>query len=733
MSMIYDNWERLVTAVLKKERLWQLFHDQSRSPSISSESSGLSFSFGCGSSIEDAPFSSPEWSASKQKGNDDFGTKTAASTSSSTLVEDQSLGNLTRNKKLTFTRSWKRALKIEVPKLQPESHVACNRAQDTSEYCRNISPRMGSPTSSSRVHPRAGGGHNKPQTNWPDEAKQKGHPLPLPPVAISSSSPVSRLNSAAISPTLPSHSPERAGNLKSPGTLWKKGKLLGRGALGDIYLGFDRWAICEKGEMCAMKEVKLFSDDAMSKQGAMQLEIELTVLSQLRHPNIVQYYGAEVVSFSPATSRIWRKLLANRISNGKTIAVGDVVQVILFSLGVVFIDLPLSLNLFSLIRILQEYGKLGESAIRSYTHQILSGLAYLHSRWISHRDIKAATILLDPNGRIKLGSFGIEKHIIGQSHPSLLRESPYWMAPEVIMNPSVRNPAIDIWSLGCTVLEIATSEPPMSQFKQEVAMLKVAYHKELPMIPDHLSDDCKDFVRHCLQWNPKHRATAAQLLEHPFVKSSSPSQKQILVSTSSAHPAVPNAGKPEEFDHARSSHHWDSRRLANHFSRASRVTFRQGDIYTPRFPISPLSPVGSPLLHPRSPQLLNGRLSLPSIPTSSTLISGGIGDTSYTHFNQSMLRQENRQSPKQSPTDNSPSYWDPAILQGLYSGFHDFQELAAASDQELLGGAANGQLYGQPMLVDRVSHQLSNVSLKLNPSRHLDPSSPSPSFHIAGV
>ncbi|XP_011076138.1 mitogen-activated protein kinase kinase kinase YODA-like isoform X2 [Sesamum indicum] len=686
MSMIYDNWERLVTAVLKKERLWQLFHDQSRSPSISSESSGLSFSFGCGSSIEDAPFSSPEWSASKQKGNDDFGTKTAASTSSSTLVEDQSLGNLTRNKKLTFTRSWKRALKIEVPKLQPESHVACNRAQDTSEYCRNISPRMGSPTSSSRVHPRAGGGHNKPQTNWPDEAKQKGHPLPLPPVAISSSSPVSRLNSAAISPTLPSHSPERAGNLKSPGTLWKKGKLLGRGALGDIYLGFDS----EKGEMCAMKEVKLFSDDAMSKQGAMQLEIELTVLSQLRHPNIVQYYGAEVVGDN-------LYIYSEYVSGG------------------------------SISRILQEYGKLGESAIRSYTHQILSGLAYLHSRWISHRDIKAVTILLDPNGRIKLGSFGIEKHIIGQSHPSLLRESPYWMAPEVIMNPSVRNPAIDIWSLGCTVLEIATSEPPMSQFKQEVAMLKVAYHKELPMIPDHLSDDCKDFVRHCLQWNPKHRATAAQLLEHPFVKSSSPSQKQILVSTSSAHPAVPNAGKPEEFDHARSSHHWDSRRLANHFSRASRVTFRQG------FPISPLSPVGSPLLHPRSPQLLNGRLSLPSIPTSSTLISGGIGDTSYTHFNQSMLRQENRQSPKQSPTDNSPSYWDPAILQGLYSGFHDFQELAAASDQELLGGAANGQLYGQPMLVDRVSHQLSNVSLKLNPSRHLDPSSPSPSFHIAGV
>ncbi|KAK4431472.1 Mitogen-activated protein kinase kinase kinase YODA [Sesamum alatum] len=660
MSMIYDNWERLVAAVLKKEQLWQLFHDQSRSPSISSESSGLSFSFGCASSTEDAPFSSPEWSASKP----------AASTSSSILVEDESLENLTPNKKLTFTRSWKRVLKIEVPKLQLESHVVCNRAQDNSDYSRHVSPRTASPTSSSRVHPRTGGGHNKPNANWPDDAKQKGHPLPLPPGATSSSSPVSRPNSAATSPTLPSHSPERAGNLKSPGTHWKKGKLLGRGALGDIYLGFDS----EKGEMCAMKEVKLSSDYAKSKQAAMVLKIELSVLSQLRHPNIVQYYGAEMVGDN-------LYIYSEYVPGG------------------------------SISRILQEYGKLGESAIRSYTHQILSGLAYLHTRSISHRDIKGATILVDPNGSVKLASFGIEKHIIGQSHPSLLRESPYWMAPEVIMNPSVRSPAIDIWSLGCTVLEIATSRPPMSQFKQEVAMLKVAYHKELPTIPDHLSDECKDFVKHCLQWNPKHRATAAQLLEHPFVKSSSPSGKQILVSTSSAHPAAPNAVKTENIDHARSSQQSDSRGLTNRFSHASRVTYRQGDIYTPRYTTSPVSPVGSPLPHPRSPQHLNGRISPPSIPTSSTVLSGGIGAAPYTHLNQSMLRKENiRYSPMQSPTVNSPSYWDPAILQGLHSsGSQAFHEMTAASHR--------GD--GQSVLADRVSQQLLGAHVKLNPSLHL--------------
>lgn len=64
-------------------------------------------------------------------------------------------------------------------------------------------------------------------------------------------------------------------------------------------------------------------------------------------------------------------------------------------------------------------------------------------------------------------------------------------------------------------------------------MSKVAYHKDLPTIPDHLSNVCKDFIRRCLQWDPLHRARASQLLEHPFVKGFSPLGERMLVSTSS--------------------------------------------------------------------------------------------------------------------------------------------------------------------------------------------------------
>lgn len=59
-------------------------------------------------------------------------------------------------------------------------------------------------------------------------------------------------------------------------------------------------------------------------------------------------------------------------------------------------------------------------------------------------------------------------------------------------------------------------------------MFKIGNSKELPTIPDHLSDDGKDFVWQCLQRNPLHRPTAAQLLEHRFVKNASPMEKPIV-------------------------------------------------------------------------------------------------------------------------------------------------------------------------------------------------------------
>ncbi|PIN22258.1 MEKK [Handroanthus impetiginosus] len=567
----------------------------------------------------------------------------------------------------------------------------------SAECSPNPSPRMTSPGPSSRIHsgavtplhPRAGGGHSESQGNWHDDARKQSHPLPLPPLNISNPSPFSHQSSAVTSPSVP-RSPGRVENLASPGSRWKKGKLLGRGTFGHVYVGFNS----ETGEMCAMKEVTLFADDTKSKESAKQLGQEISMLSRLRHPNIVQYYGSETVD-----DKLY--IYLEYVSGG------------------------------SIHKILQEYGKLEESVIRSYTKQILLGLAYLHATKTVHRDIKGANLLVDPNGRVKLADFGMAKHITGQSCPLSFKGSPYWMAPEVIRNSNGCSLAVDIWSLGCTVLEMATSKPPWSQYEGVAAMFKIGNSKDLPTIPDHLSREGKDFVELCLRRNPLERPTAARLLEHAFVKNAA--EKQILSSTTSDHPAVTNSVKPVGIGTARILQQPDTERLAIHSSRLSKSNFHSSDTIT-RNISCPVSPVGSPLLHARSPQHLSGRMSPSPISSprttsgSSTPLTGGIGAIPF--HNQPLLSQEafgNLQIRPPTPCSNSSSYWDVDILRGVQSGSHAFRELTSYDNDALgkqFGRVPNGELYdGQSVLADRVSQQLLRDPVKLNLSLDLAPSS----------
>ncbi|XAR53642.1 Mitogen-activated protein kinase kinase kinase [Bertholletia excelsa] len=562
------------------------------------------------------------------------------------------------------------------------------------EYSPIPSPRI-SPGPSSRIHSGAVTPiHPKTGGITTDEVKQ-GHRLPLPPSTVSSSSAFSHPNSAATSPSVP-RSPGRTENPPSPGSRWKKGKLLGRGTFGHVYVGFNS----ESGEMCAMKEVTLFADDAKSKESAKQLGQEISLLSRLRHPNIVQYYGCETVG-----DKLY--IYLEYVSGG------------------------------SIYKLLQDYGEFGESAIRSYTKQILSGLAYLHGKNTVHRDIKGANILVDPNGRVKLADFGMAKHISGQSCPLSFKGSPYWMAPEVIKNSSGCNLAVDIWSLGCTVLEMATAKPPWSQYEGVAAMFKIGNSKDLPAIPDHLSDDGKDFVRQCLQRNPQDRPSAARLLEHRFVKNAIPLEKPIIGPEVSDPPARVTTGlKSLDIGQPRNISNMDSERLAIHSSRFLQCGLHPSAIHNTRNNIScPVSPIGSPLLHPRSPQHLNGRLSPPPISSphaksgSSTPLTGGNGAIPFHLLNQSVYLQEgfgSKPTPPQSSYANSPSYHSQNhdMFRGMPSGSQIFRELLPNENDALgkqFGRTIHGAYDGQSVLADRVSQQLLRDHLKANSSLDLRP------------
>ncbi|WOL01554.1 mitogen-activated protein kinase kinase kinase YODA-like isoform X2 [Canna indica] len=313
----------------------------------------------------------------------------------------------------------------------------------------------------------------------------RGHPLPTSPLhsgafGLCSITPNPRQDSLKNPPhplPLPPSSPSSCSSLRSPKSQWKKGKLIGRGTFGHVYLGFHS----ESGQMCAIKEVKDISDDANSKECLRQLSQEIALLSHLSHPNIVQYYGSELVEDTLS-------VYLEYVSGG------------------------------SIHKLLQEYGPFSEHLIRNYTAQILSGLSYLHERNTVHRDIKGANILVDPNGEIKLADFGMAKHISSYSSIRSFKGSPYWMAPEIIMNTSGYNLSVDIWSLGCAVLEMATSKPPWSQYEGVAAIFKIGNSKDSPEIPDHISSEGKDFIRVCLQRDPMARPSAAQLMDHPFVR-----------------------------------------------------------------------------------------------------------------------------------------------------------------------------------------------------------------------
>ncbi|KHN25694.1 Mitogen-activated protein kinase kinase kinase 2 [Glycine soja] len=534
------------------------------------------------------------------------------------------------------------------------------------------SPGMKSPGFSSRIHssavsplhPRAGSATLESPTRRPDDVKQQTHRLPLPPITIPNYCPFSPTYSATTTPSAP-RSPSIAENLTSPGSRWKKGQLLGRGTFGHVYLGFNS----ESGEMCAMKEVTLFSDDAKSRESAQQLgQVDDKLYIYLEY-----------------------------VSGG------------------------------SIYKLLQQYGQLSEIVIRNYTRQILLGLAYLHAKNTVHRDIKAANILVDPNGRVKLADFGMAKHISGQSCPLSFKGSPYWMAPEVIKNSNGCNLAVDIWSLGSTVFEMATTKPPWSQYEGVAAMFKIGNSKDLPAMPDHLSEDGKDFIRQCLQRNPVHRPSAAQLLLHPFVKKATLGRPILSADPSEAKPDFVNAMRSLAIGPAKHNLALVSEAAGTYLSRSSRTGSGSSEAHTPRnisCPVSP--PAGSPLLPPRLLHV-TGRLSPSPISSphtasgSSTPLTGGIGAVPFHQTKQPIFSHEGVnviQRPQNALNSNgSTAYQEPncdplwRILKSTFAcpDIVSSNNDALGNHNRRVGQGLPREFYdGKSYLADGVSQQLLN-------------------------
>ena len=94
--------------------------------------------------------------------------------------------------------------------------------------------------------------------------------------------------------------------------------------------------------------------------------------------------------------------------------------------------------------------------------------------------------------------------------------TPYWMAPEIVEQTGPSTPACDIWSLGCTIIELLTGNPPYYDLNAVTALFRIV-SDPMPPLPHTLSPLVKDFLSKCFQKEPLLRITAPQLLKHPWL------------------------------------------------------------------------------------------------------------------------------------------------------------------------------------------------------------------------
>uniref|UniRef100_A0A914XLI6 Protein kinase domain-containing protein n=1 Tax=Plectus sambesii TaxID=2011161 RepID=A0A914XLI6_9BILA len=209
---------------------------------------------------------------------------------------------------------------------------------------------------------------------------------------------------------------------------------------------------------------------------------EVSILQQLKHPKIIEYYGCAEEDDSV----------------------------------LIFMEYLVGGSVRQMMEQCQQ--PIIEKTAIKYIAQVLEALDYIHSKdnGIVHCDLKCDNLLLDGKGGIKLGDFGVAvKKIINTINQSRFTHGPtkggslYWMAPELLNDEDTYGRPVDIWSLGCTIVEMLTGEPPYRKLKTlkfmaELGGKNLSYHPN-ELVPEETSTEMKKFLSMLLKYDPDSR------------------------------------------------------------------------------------------------------------------------------------------------------------------------------------------------------------------------------------